>query len=143
MEEELRKYNVVRKYKVQWGQMDAAKHVNNTVYLAWAESARIAYFEEMDMDTSFSGVEVGPILGWLDCKYIFPLTYPDTAIVGARTTEIKEDRFLMECAIFSEQKERICAISKQTIIPYDYKGLKKAGMPQIWLEAIDRIEKAV
>lgn len=143
MEEELGKYNLIRKYVVQWGQMDAAKHVNNTVYLSWAESARIAYFEMMDMDTSFSGVEVGPILGWLDCKYIYPLTYPDTAIVGARTIEIKEDRFIMECAIFSEQKGRICAISKQSIIPYDYKGLKKAGIPKEWLEAIDRIEKAV
>ena len=139
MQEELKKYKVICQYKVQWGQMDAAKHVNNTVYLQWAESARIAYFEEMKMDTSFKGVDVGPILGWLDCKYIFPMTYPDTAIVGARTIEIKEDRFIMECAIYSERHQRICAISKQSIIPYDYKELKKVSLPEKWLTAIDKL----
>ena len=51
MQEELKKYKVICQYKVQWGQMDAAKHGNNTVYLQWAESARIAYFKEMKMDT--------------------------------------------------------------------------------------------
>ena len=30
---------------VQWGDMDAFQHVNNTVYLRWFETARIAYFE--------------------------------------------------------------------------------------------------
>lgn len=142
MQEELDKYKIVRKYKVQWGHMDAARHVNNTVYLRWAESARIDYFEAMKMDTSFQGIGVGPILGWLDCKYIFPLTYPDVAIVGVKTIEEKEDRIVMECAIFSEQHQRISAISKQTIIPYDYKALKKVSLPQEWISAIAAIEQA-
>ena len=141
MEEELSKYRLIKNYSVQWGQMDSARHVNNTVYLRWAESARIAYFEAMNMDTSFQGGGVGPILGWQDCKYIFPLTYPDTAMVGVRTIEEKEDRFIMECAIFSETHQRISAISKQSIIPYDYKSLKKVPIPQAWITAIASIEQ--
>jgi len=141
MEEELDKYKVISKYKVHWGQMDAARHVNNTVYLRWAESARITYFEAMGMDTSFQGGGVGPILGWQDCKYIFPLTFPDTAIVGVRTIEQKEDRFIMECAIFSEHHQRISAISKQSIIPYNYGELKKVALPQEWIRAIEQVDK--
>ena len=140
MEEALKKYKVITKYKVQWGQMDAARHVNNTVYLRWAESARIAYFEAMGMDTSFQGGGVGPILGWQDCKYIFPLTFPDTAIVGARTIEKKEDRFIMECAIYSASHQRISAISKQSIIPYNYGEFKKVGLPHEWVETIDKLD---
>lgn len=140
MEEELNKYKVLAKYKVQWGHMDAARHVNNTVYLKWAESSRIAYFEAMGMDTSFQGGGVGPILGWLDCKYIFPMSFPDTAIVGARTIEKKEDRFIMECAIYSEAHQRISAISKQSIIPYNYNALKKEALPQEWISAIAKID---
>jgi len=141
MKEELSKYKVIKKYEVHWGQMDAARHVNNTVYLRWAESARIAYFEAMGMDTSFQGGGVGPILGWQDCKYIFPLTFPDTAIVGARTIEQKEDRFIMECAIFSEHHQRISAIAKQSIIPYNYGELKKVALPEEWISAIERVDK--
>jgi acyl-CoA thioester hydrolase len=120
--------------------MDAANHVNNLIYLRWAESARIKYFEKMGMDISFGAGETGPILGWQECKYIFPITYPDTAIVGVRTIEIQEDRFFVECAVFSDRHNRIAAISKQSIIPYDYGALKKVAMPETWLEGIRRIE---
>lgn len=140
MEEELKRYKVIKKYSVQWGHMDSARHVNNTVYLRWAESARIAYFEAMDMDTSFEGGGIGPILGWQDCKYIFPLTFPDVAIVGARIIEQREDRFIMECAIYSETHQRISAISKQSIIPYSYGELKKVALPQEWVDAIKHVD---
>lgn len=135
-------FNVTAKFPVQWGEMDAANHVNNTIYMRWAESVRIQYFAKMGMDISFKATgKAGPIVGWQDCKYIFPLTFPDTAIVGARTIEILEDRFVMECGIFSEKHERIAAISKQTIIPYDYGELKKVAMPERWIEAIMKIEE--
>ena len=137
--DELHKYALIREYEVHWGDMDAANHVNNTVYLRWAESVRIEYFAAMGMDISFSGIDVGPILGWLDCKYIFPITYPDWAVVGARTIEIKEDRFIMECAIFSKKHARIAAISKQSIIPYSYGDLVKVDIPENWLESIEKL----
>ena len=141
IEEELRKYPVRIDFEVLWGQMDSAKHVNNTIYLRWAESARIAYFEAMEMDTSFAGGGVGPILGWLDCKYIFPLTYPDTALCGAKVIEIRKDRFIMECAIFSKKNNRIAAISKQSVVPYSYEKLQKVEMPNEWITQIQSIEK--
>lgn len=34
---------------VAWGDMDAFAHVNNTVYLRWFESARIAFFEQVQV----------------------------------------------------------------------------------------------
>jgi len=141
MKEELKKYPVIVRIPVQWGDMDAAAHVNNLIYLRWSESGRIAYFEKMGMDTSFNSGEAGPILGWQDCKYIFPITYPDTAIVGIRTIEVN-DRFLtMEAAIFSEKYQRIAAISLQKIIPYSYKELKRIEMPRSWAKSIEALEE--
>ncbi len=125
---------------VQWGDMDAANHVNNAVYMRWVESARLAYFTKMGMDTSFRGQDAGPILAWQDCKYIFPVTYPDTVIVGARTLQVEADRFRMECGIFSEKHDRLVAIAKQVIVPYNFKQLQKTTMPEAWLLGIDRIE---
>jgi acyl-CoA thioester hydrolase len=121
--------------------MDAARHVNNLVYMRWGESARLIYFEQMGMDVSFSLGSVGPILGWQDCKYIFPMTYPDTAIVGVRTFEIKSDRFILECRVVSEQQQKIAAIMQQSIVAYDYSSLEKAPLPAAWLTAIDQIEE--
>ena len=139
MIDDLKNFRLVIEYNIQWGDMDAANHVNNVNYLRWCESARIAYFDKMDMDLSFSR-GVGPILGYQDCKYIFPLTYPDTALIGCRTESILADRFIMECKIFSQKYERLCAISKQSIIPYDYEALKKSVLPLEWKSAIDSLE---
>lgn len=140
MEEQLTKYKVIAEYPVHWGDMDSANHVNNLIYLRWGESIRILYFQKMNMDTSFSAGGTGPILGWQDCKYIFPVTYPDTVIVGMRTVEILKDRFMVEAAIFSKKHQRIAAISKQSIIPYSYGLLKKVTMPKEWLEDIKQLE---
>ena len=140
MQEALKQFPITIEIPVQWGEMDAARHVNNLIYLRWGESARITYFEKMNLPTSFTGKQ-GPILGWQDCKYIFPITYPDTAIVGAKVSEIKTDRFFMECHIFSKKHQRLAAISKQSIVPYDYQNLCKIEMPKEWVEAIHALEK--
>lgn len=141
MQELLDHYPVKTSYPVQWGDMDAAQHVNNLIYMRWGESARLHYFEQMGMDVSFSRESVGPILGWQDCKYIFPITYPDTAWIGVKAIEIKKDRFFLECRVVSEKHQRVAAIMQQSIIAYDYGQLKKAALPEEWLAAIDKIEK--
>lgn len=142
MQEELKKYPVIVKIPAQWGDMDAAAHVNNLIYLRWSESGRIVYFEKMGMDTSFNSGDAGPILGWQDCKYIFPMTYPDTAVVGIRTIEVNDRFLLMETAIFSEKHQRIAAISQQKIVPYSYEKLKRIEMPEDWKKAIEALENS-
>ncbi|NRB50196.1 MAG: thioesterase family protein [Saprospiraceae bacterium] len=124
---------------VQWGDMDAARHVNNIIYLRWSESARIAYFEKIEVDITFMK-GVGPILGWQDCKYIFPLTYPDRALVGIKVEEIRADRFMMLTHIYSHKHQRLAIISKQAIVPYDYVKLAKAPIPENWLHNIKALE---
>ena len=139
LNELLKDFPVIIELPVQWGEMDAAGHVNNAVYIRWGESARIAYFDKMGLDSSFKA-QVGPILGWQDCKYIFPLTYPDQVFIGVKTTEIKEDRFFIECHMFSKKHQRISAINKNSIIPYDYHNLKKVALPEEWVSKIKEIE---
>ena len=134
-------YKFKTKYQVHWGDMDAANHVNNLVYLKWAESARIEYFTKAGANLSFEPGNVGPILGWQECKYLLPITYPDTVKVCARTIEVMEDRIIMETAIFSKKHNKIAAIAKHAIIPYDYTTLQKVRIPEIWLKGIKKIDK--
>lgn len=118
--------------------MDSAQHVNNLVYLRWAETARVLYFEAIGVNTSFAPGDTGAILAYQDCKYTYPMTYPDTAMVGTRTIDLQADRFTMQTAIFSEQHDRLAAVTEQVIVPYDYGKLAKAPLPEVW---IDRIQK--
>ena len=139
MENLLSNFNVTVKVPVLWGDMDAARHVNNTAYLRWTETARIAYFKAANGD-NVEFDKIGLILGWQDCKYIFPMTYPDTALLGIKTTEILDDRFLLETHIYSQQHKRLAAISKQVLIAFDYQALEKAPLPLQWVEGIKLLE---
>lgn len=122
---------------VLWGDMDSAQHVNNLIYLRWSETARIQLFEKIG-NITFDG-DQGVILGWQDIKYIFPLTYPDQALITARVSEIREDRFILETKIYSVQYKRICAVSSQSIIPYDYSKLSKAPLTAAWQEKLQEL----
>ena len=88
--EALREFPVVKAVPVQWGDMDAFAHVNNTVYLRWFESARLAYFERLAVSTSNRGV--APILASVSCRFRAPVTYPDVVHAGARITDVAADR---------------------------------------------------
>lgn len=134
-------FNVTAKFPTHWGDEDSARHVNNLVYLRWAETVRVIYFETMGMDASFANDAPGPILAWQDCKYIFPMTHPDVAIVGVRCVEVLEDRFVLETGIFSEQHDRIAAITRQSIVPYNYAKLAKVPLPAHWREGIRLVEE--
>lgn len=136
----IKDFSVTAKFATHWGDEDSAQHINNLVYLRWAETIRVEYFEAIGMDASFSGDVAGPILAWQDCKYIFPMTHPDTAIVGVRCTEILEDRFTLETGVFSKAHDRIAAITKQSIVPYNYAKLAKTALPNEWRAGINKID---
>ncbi len=137
---ELSDFTHVMEFPVHWGEMDAAQHVNNLVYLKWSETARIDYFTKIGINTEFSTEGIGPILGWQDCKYIFPIRYPDSILIGTRTHELKDDRFVLQCVVFSKSKNRLASISHHDVIPYDYGQLKKVPLPEYWREGIEKFD---
>ena len=96
----LRGFPIVAIVNVAWGELDAFGHVNNTVYFRYFEDARIAYLDAI----GFMGGppnDIGPILHSTMCRFRRPLKYPDTLRVGARVTEVAEDRLTMEYRIVS------------------------------------------
>ena len=125
---------------VQWGDMDAFQHVNNIVYLKYFETARISYFEAMGI-VGDSSSKIGPILASTQCKFIFPLRYPDTVWATAKVMDIKTDRFDMEYAIFSQKHQRIVAKGSGTIVSYDYMNQLKVDVPTTWIQRISEIEQ--
>ncbi|WP_394746696.1 acyl-CoA thioesterase [Spongiimicrobium salis] len=116
---------------VQWGDMDATQHVNNTVYLRWIESARIAMFQKMNKGT-LGLKKIVPILAWQDCKYIFPVTYPDQVIIHLDVIALFKDRVRCKGNIYSKVHGRLVAISESVLMAYDMELLQKHPFPEAW-----------
>lgn len=118
---------------VQWRDMDAKQHVNNVVYLKWVEAARIKFFTELNGANLNNEDDIGPILAWQECKYIRPVTYPDTIVVSIKKTQTLEDRIVTESRIFSKNQNALVAISNQQTVAYDFKLRRKAMLPLNWI----------
>lgn len=114
---------------VAWGEMDAFQHVNNTVYLRWFETARIALFAQVDWLGVTGSAGVGPILARQTAVYRIPVRFPDTVTVGVGVTELGADRFTMPFAVFSAAFGRIAADGDGRIVSFDYGLNTKAPIP--------------
>ena len=133
-------FPVVLSIPVAWGDMDSMGHVNNTVYLRYFESARIAYFERVGFLEEMAVSGVGPILASTRCRFRLPLTYPDRVAVGASVSEIQTDRFLMLYRIVSEAKGALAAEGDGLIVAYDYREKRKASLPARVRERIEDLQ---
>jgi acyl-CoA thioester hydrolase len=121
--------------------MDAFQHVNNVAYLRYFENARIAYSAKLELHIHREQTGIGPILGSVRCIYKLPLTYPDTVSVGAKITDIAEDRFTMKHLVVSHRHQKIAAEGEGVIVMYDYREGKKTLLPDVIRQRIRSIEQ--
>lgn len=129
------------KVMVHWGEQDAFGHLNNVTYFRYAESSRMAYFDQvvrprMKSDREYqefcSGATVGPIIKSVNCNYRQPVNYPDTVLMASRVPleSIKSDRFVQAYVAVSLEGECIVADGEAVVVTYDYRKLAKADMPR-------------
>ncbi|HEU5118157.1 MAG TPA: thioesterase family protein [Isosphaeraceae bacterium] len=121
----LAKYPVVIEIPVWWGDQDAFGHVNNTVFLRWMESSRIAYTSRLRFQELYRTEKKGPILASVTCNFRRQLSFPDTVKVGARIDRIGRTSFSMSHLIVSRVSGEVAADGSSTIVFYDY----QAGQP--------------
>ncbi len=138
--ESLAKFPVVIEMPVQWGEMDAYGHVNNTVVFRFFESARIAFLVECNFIRAYDELKIGAILHSTACRFRQPLYYPDTVQVGARVTQIQTDRFEMEYVVFSTSQKTVAAEGTATVVSFDYNERAKTSLPQMVVTGLAELD---
>jgi len=118
--EALAGFPVVTTIPVVWGDQDAFGHVNNLVYLRWAETVRVEYLVQAGIWVPLPPQGVGPILASLHCDYKRPLNFPDTVHVGARVIRIGTSSIRMDHVIVSHKHDEVAAVVDSTIVMLDY-----------------------
>jgi acyl-CoA thioester hydrolase len=126
---------------VQWGDQDALGHVNNTVYLRWAESSRIEYLIRIGLWQRLDTERIGPIIASVSCNYRRPVTYPDTVHAGARITAVGNSSFRMEHVIVSAGLNVVVADLDSTLVLLDYATNKPLRVPDEMRQAIRTLEQ--
>jgi acyl-CoA thioester hydrolase len=138
--EALNDFPVVVTIPLLWGDHDAFGHVNNLVYLRWCETARVEYLIRIGLWVSLPPTDIGPILASISCDYKRPLTYPDTAYIGARVTRVGNRSFQMQHRVVSENLDTVAADVSSTIVVLDYGRNITVPVPESCRKAIEDLE---
>jgi acyl-CoA thioester hydrolase len=125
---------------VQWGEMDAFKHVNNATYFRYFESARLAYFEACGLFGRTESSTIGPILASTECQYRRPVNYPDQLWVGARIGELQRFGFIQHYGIFSQTQQALTTEGSGRIVLLDYNSNTKVEPDAQLLARIGELE---
>ena len=123
-------FAVVERIPVLWGDMDAFGHVNNTRFIRWFESARIAHFQRVGIKTA-EAVGVAPILAHVSCDYLAPVEFPNEVLVGARVTRIGTTSLTHEYVVaLVGRPDQPVAQGTGVIVMYDYDAGTKVPIPE-------------
>lgn len=136
----LEEFPIVIDMPVAWGQMDAFNHVNNVVYFRFFEDARIAYFEKIQYLQEIEKSGVGPILAHTECKYKFPVTFPDDLKLAARVVEMRDSDLTMQYVVWSGKAEKVAAEGTGKIVSYDYRNNCRIDIPDNIRQRINKLE---
>lgn len=136
---QLTQFPVIYEQKVAWGDMDAFGHVNNVMYYRYIESARIAYFDLLNVFDQ----DVVTVVASSQCKYLKPVFYPDVLHIGARVEEIRNSAMRMHYVLYSTQQQTVVADGEAVIVFVDKLEMKKTLIPEQLRQAILALESSV
>ena len=91
--------------QVRWGDMDALGHVNNATYFVYCESARMSFFEAIELEALTSGGTLGPALVTATCNFKKQVKHPATLDIGLVVSRIGGKSFTLEYGIFEGETQ--------------------------------------
>ncbi len=121
---------------VQWGDQDAMRHVNNTVYLRWFETSRISYARRLGLWDGLEATGIGPILASSHIDYRRPLTYPDVVLVGSKVERVGRSSLTMAHRIVGLASGEVAAEGLAVLVLYDFRAARSLPIPDAIRRAI-------
>jgi acyl-CoA thioester hydrolase len=131
---------VTEQFMMHWGDMDALGHANNASYFKWFETARIAYFGKIGLQSG-ERADVGPILATTTCNFLRPAVYPCDLVAGARVSKMGNTSFTMEYQLSpATDVDNPYATGSGVIVVINYKTGEKIRVPDEMRAKIEGIE---
>jgi acyl-CoA thioester hydrolase len=129
LKDQLHHYPHQLKHPVRWGDIDMLGHVNNTNYFRYCEEGRVKFFSESNIRAALGQDKLGFVVAYIDCKFKFPVTYPDNLIIATKVEKISSDRFTLSQIIYSETHQKVAAKSESIIVSFSHKMQSKINLP--------------
>ncbi|WP_299803094.1 thioesterase family protein [uncultured Shewanella sp.] len=142
MDKFLEQYPINTQIAVAWGEMDALQHVNNVVYFRYFETARIDFFNQINLLDELQTTSIGPVISENQARYKRPVTFPDTLTVGVNISDIKDDRFMMHYSVYSQSQKAVTTLGSSQVVMFNFKTGQKAKLTPALIDALKTYQQA-
>jgi acyl-CoA thioester hydrolase len=123
------------KIRVAWGDMDAYRHVNNTVFLRWFETARIRWFDVVQFPEEEG--KTGPVVRIAKVEFVLPVKFPDTIAVKVWPTKMGRSSVTLVYETWSTKQKALVASGESLVVFVDFEAGASRELPR---DARSRIE---
>ncbi|KAK5055962.1 hypothetical protein LTR84_012512 [Exophiala bonariae] len=142
----------LHRQSIVWGEQDSMGHVNNVMYVRFAESGRCnwtrnigQYFDprhKTAWEELLTNRGIGLILKSITVDFKFPMTWPDRISVYHKLRSRPDEStqsMVLDVMILSEGKQRPAARCLEDVVVYDYKVGKKSRLEPFMLAKFKEI----
>jgi acyl-CoA thioester hydrolase len=112
----------VHEVHMRWSDMDAYRHINNTAYLSYLESARVAMFFYR-----FEGFSAGTVIARHEIDYLHPVVFhPDPLRLELWVDTVRGASFVVHYEVFdtsveaADNRGRLVARASTTCVTVDF-----------------------
>lgn len=119
---------------MRWADQDPFQHINNAVYLAYLEQARVDVFFRLAGERGLAGFERGVVIVRHEIDYLRPVVYRDEPLrIDLWCTELRGASFAVRYEVFDGIGDTapLAARARSQCAPYDL----AAGRPRRLTEA--------
>jgi acyl-CoA thioester hydrolase len=117
--------------------LDAFTHVNNAVYLTYAENGRVAYLKELVGAITYQ--QIRNIMARATIDYRAEASYGDVLTIGVRTERIGTKSFELAYRIVRQDGEVVADVASVQVM-FDFDEGRTIAMPEDWRRAIEAYE---
>lgn len=129
-------FNLLVPITVRWGDMDAYGHVNNATFSTYFETARMKFFEAVDVFKYKEGERHAPAIVSATINYRQQVLYPAELEAGIRCVKVGTKSFTLEHHLFRAGTDEVVADGTTVIAWVDYAVGKAVALPEALKEAL-------
>ena len=118
--------------QVQLRDIDEGRHVNNAVFVAHLEQARLEYLDEL---VGYFEDETYIVVVSLDMTFESPVRWGDTLTIDVRIPDLGEKSFEVDYRL--RVGERVAATAHTTMVTYDREAERAIPVPPTWRDRIE------
>lgn len=139
----------LHRHNIVWGEQDSMGHVNNVMYVRYAESGRcntmrnfakyVDPLHRQKWEDMLTNRGIGLILKSITVDFKFPMTWPDRISVYHKLRTCPDEKttsLILDVMILSENRQRPAARCLEDVVVYDYRLGRKSSMEPFMVEEL-------